>query len=112
MNAKKEFLKHIENRRVLCAYISVTDTVVKDYYILTTGYTNDEYLNFLSEIDFEYDAGYGTQNLFGTIWYMDGTWSERYEYDGSEWWENKKVPQIPDFLDRNKIRSKKIDDII
>jgi hypothetical protein len=108
MNAKKEFLNHIGNERVLCAYISINN----DVYNLLTGYTSDEFSEFISKLDFDYDDGYGGQNLFGTIWYINGNWSDRGEYDGSEWWEYRQVPQIPDFLDRNKIRAKKIDDII
>ena len=51
--------------------------------------------NFLDQIDFEYDNGFGCQELFGTIWYEDGTWSSRGEYDGSEWWEYNSCPKIP-----------------
>ena len=49
----------------------------------------------LPNLDFEYDAGYGDQDVHGNIWYTDGTWSERAEYDGAEWWEHKKCPDIP-----------------
>lgn len=50
---------------------------------------------FLRSLNFEYDNGYGGQELYGTIWYDDGSWSERGEYDGSEWWEHKKCPEYP-----------------
>ncbi|NBW23325.1 MAG: hypothetical protein EBR82_86815 [Caulobacteraceae bacterium] len=53
---------------------------------------------FLHRLDFEYDRGYGTQELFGTIWYTDGTWSGRYEYDGAEEWVHRKIPVIPEYL--------------
>ena len=46
----------------------------------------------LPMLDFVYDDGYGSQELFGFIWYTDGSWSERGEYDGSEWWVHKKRP--------------------
>lgn len=46
----------------------------------------------LAFLDREYDSGYGRQELDGTIWLKDGTWLERYEYDGSERWEHKAVP--------------------
>ena len=52
-------------------------------------------VHMLAELDFEYDDGYGTQELFGTIWYEDGSWSEREEYDGSECWAYKTSPAIP-----------------
>lgn len=48
------------------------------------------FLETLASID--YDNGYGGQELFGTIVFKDGTWLERGEYDGSEWWEHRKFP--------------------
>lgn len=44
----------------------------------------------------DYDSGYGAQEvaedlkIVGTNWYL-----ERAEYDGSEWWEFKKLPERP-----------------
>ena len=49
----------------------------------------------LKPLDFEYDSGYGGQELFGTIWFKDGTWASRREYDGSEWWEYNECPPLP-----------------
>lgn len=46
-------------------------------------------------LNVKYDNGYGGQELFGTIWYADGTWSSREEYDGSEWWRHNKCPKLP-----------------
>lgn len=46
-------------------------------------------------IDFKYDPGWGLQELFGTIRFKDGTWAERWEYDGSERWELKERPMLP-----------------
>jgi len=51
----------------------------------------------LQVLDFRYDGGYGGQELFGTVWLKDGTWMERGEYDGSEWWEHRTRPEIPNF---------------
>lgn len=45
-----------------------------------------------------YDNSYGTQELFGIIWMNNGDWLERHEYDGSEWWEYKTCPDIPEHL--------------
>lgn len=45
----------------------------------------------------DYDDGYGAQHvatdivLVGKDW-----WIERYEYDGSEWWEYKSIPTEKD----------------
>ena len=80
---------------------------------LTTGYNETEYIKFLSDIDMDYDSGYGSQQLFGTIWYKDGNWSTRGEYDGSEWWKYNSCPELPKLLDRlDKVRDEKITDII
>ena len=62
---------------------------------LYKNYTEQEYNEFLKQLDFLYDDGYGTQYLFGTIWYDDDSWSERHEYDGSECWEYKSPSPIP-----------------
>lgn len=50
----------------------------------------------LPRLNFSYDRGYGHQYIFGTIWYTDGTWSERGEYDGSEWWAHRACPPLPE----------------
>ena len=53
------------------------------------------YQQFMNALDFKYDAGYGGQQLHGTIWFTDGTWATRDEYDGLEWWEHHNKPEIP-----------------
>lgn len=94
MNAKQEFIEHIKDREVLCVIISddYTDNnypynKAQRFFVLRKGYSSEEYNCFLNLLDFEYDNGYGCQELYGYIWYADGTWSSRREYDGSEWWE-------------------------
>lgn len=107
MNAKKEFIEHIANRKVKCATIfkepmSLMFREQKHPYSvcgnLSIGYCDSEYVDFLTTLDFGYDNGFGGQELYGTIWYEDGTWSERGEYDGSEWWQHNECPEIPDKL--------------
>lgn len=41
-----------------------------------------------------YDNGYGSQEVLPSlrIAFEDGTWLERREYDGSEWWEHAVPP--------------------
>lgn len=56
-------------------------------HILCKNYDKYQYDTFLKEIDRDYDDGYGSQNLFGTIWCTDGIWLDRHEYDGAEGWE-------------------------
>jgi len=102
MNAKDEFTEHIDNRAVKCALIEkVTGFCTPaSSSPLREGYSSEEYASFLDSIDFPYDNGFGSQKLFGIIWYNDGTWSERGEYDGSEWWAHKTSPEIPSVLRR------------
>jgi len=93
MNAKKEFLEHTQGKEILCAYV---ETALK--VNLSVNYKPFDLVRFLGLIDFDYDSGFGGQELYGIIWYKDGTWSERGEYDGSEWWEYKSCPEIPKYF--------------
>ena len=94
MNAKQELIQHIESRAVKYVHI-VSGCEWDDDRKVIEG-TLSEVLPLL---DCDYNAGYGGQELFGNIWYADGTWSERGEYDGAEWWEHKVCPPIPSAVD-------------
>lgn len=100
-NIKEEFLNHTINRQVKCVHLKTGygygDEEMRQH-LLISNYNQDQLRSFLHSIDYCYDSGFGCQELHGTIWYTDGTWSERGEYDGSEWWEHKEVPDIPDVL--------------
>ena len=91
MNAKEELLNHIKGREV--KYVQIE-------HELDWGGTNIKIEGTLEEVlprlDFDYDSGYGCQELFGTIWYTDGSWSDRGEYDGSELWQYQKCPALPE----------------
>lgn len=63
-------------------------------FFLKKGFTSEDLEAFLSSISFTYDSGYGSQELFGTVWGKDW-WAERREYDGREWWELRRYPPIP-----------------
>lgn len=96
MYARSEFLKAVGTKDVKCAIIvDMSEYDNHKFIILKVGYSADDYEDFLNKLNFDYDCGYGAQYLDGTIWYTDSTWSERFEYDGSEWWEYKQTPQIP-----------------
>lgn len=100
MNAKEELLKHANGRILKCAEITI-DIYGKDPVTeaLKCGWTFGDYEAFLNALDVEYYDGYGGQALFGILWWNDGvTWSERGEYDGSEWWEDRAIPEIPETL--------------
>jgi hypothetical protein len=104
MNAKQELIEHSHavKRLVKCAEITIFTGWEQDSnsveFNLPVGYSDQDLEDFLNKLDFDYDSGFGTQYLFGDIWYTDGTWSERYEYDGSECWIHKSCPKIPDHL--------------
>ena len=63
--------------------------------LLPKGHTAEQLEVFIDSLDFDYDNGYGTQELYGTVWLSDGSWLMRGEYDGSEWWEHLFPPPIP-----------------
>lgn len=100
MNAKKELLDLLAKQsKVRCALIT-HELSYDDYKTITLkeGYSTQDFSEFISEMDFNYDNGFGLQELDGTIWLMDGTWCTREEYDGSEWWRYNKSPTIPEIL--------------
>lgn len=119
MNAREEFINHVGVKSVLCAQIQRGNDYYDNSYgspsvfNLTTGWDSEDWNKFLSDLNFEYDCGYGGQNLFGTIWYVDGTWSDRGEYDGSEWYDYHVCPPIPKDLNRlDKVRDQKLNQIL
>ena len=102
MNAKEEFLEITKGLEVKCVEIKLYNNErVSTKATLAVNYTQDEYDKFLEDIDKEYDSGYGLQELYGTIWLKNGDWIDRYEYDGSERWELRTAPTIPDYLQPN-----------
>ena len=63
--------------------------------VLKENWNNDEWLKFLTILNFYYDNDCGSQEVFGIVWLTDGAWFERYAYDGAEEWVLKKLPTIP-----------------
>lgn len=97
-NAKQELLEILKDKSpIKCVdiYKDVYRPKDKKEIILKQYYTESDYENFLSMLDFDYDSGYGIQELYGTVWLEDGTWLSRGEYDGSEWWIYNISPDIP-----------------
>jgi hypothetical protein len=101
MNCKEEFLSEIYGHELLCAEIRYNSFNVKKTALLPVGFTVVDAVCFLKELDFEYDNGWGSQYVFGIIWYADGTWSERGALNGLEWWVYKSSPKIPEELMNN-----------
>ena len=89
INAREELLKQAEGKAV--EYVRVRFYHKKEGRVKTVeGYLEE----VLPELDFNYDNGYGSRFLDGIIWYHDGSWSERAEYDGKQWWTYKQRPLI------------------
>jgi hypothetical protein len=107
VNAKEEFLEETKHFKVIAAVINFGDTVE-----LKPLYTKEEYEKFLSFLDREYNASYGSQTIYGTIFCEDGVWFDRGEYDGSEWWSCNKYPDLRHSFDEVDVlkyeRSKKL----
>lgn len=100
MNAKTELIAILMGMdiRVKCASITFGDDDDDDDYqkfSLKVGYSDKEYNNFMDSLDFNYDDGFGGQELFGLVWFVNDSWLERYEYDGAEMWVYKRCPAIP-----------------
>ena len=97
-NAKDELLKAKGTKVIICASIKIGCPYGISEQVevnLRIGHTLEEWAAFLIELNVEYNSGYGGQELYGNVWFKDGTWLERGEYDGSEWWEHKVCPKIP-----------------
>lgn len=97
MNAKNELLDILKEIKgtIKCAIINGTCYRNVSLNKLKCNHTQIEFELFINNLDFNYDAGFGGQELEGTVWLTDGTWLSRGEYDGSEWWEHNKLPDIP-----------------
>lgn len=97
-NAKEELLRELNQKWIApikCAAVECGKIVAK----LKVGHTPQEFTEFLEKLDFEYDAGYGAQTLFGTVWLEDRSWLTRWkDYDSSEWWEHIEYQDIPEEL--------------
>jgi len=128
INAKEEFLKHIDEVMVIkcpiipviysaiivdtrkiaskCAYDISTYTEWGDFVIhklLPKIETEDKDMldKFLDKLDFEYD---NTTRIVGAIggyiWFANGGWSERVSIDGIDMWKYKEKPLYEKVLAR------------
>lgn len=107
-NAKQEWIEHTDGNKVMAAWVRASycyDPQQQEWDYrknlrLAKGYSEKEYAEFLALLDFEYDSEYGGQEMFGMIWHEDGSWSKRKWHDGSEWWELRNKPSIPEWLQK------------
>lgn len=85
---------------IQCAYVYFEDYENKvEMCSLPENYTEEELAGFQNYLNIEYNSGFGSQVLFGEVFFKDGSWLERSEDDGIEWWTHRKC-EIPDFLKR------------
>ena len=94
INAKQELLKIVTDNNITILKIDIKyygDDYNKDKIVT-------KHITSLDELDFDYDAGYGVQELYGTVYCKtsnnDPVWLTRGEYDGSEWWVVNTVPRF------------------
>lgn len=94
INAKKELLDIITSRNLTILKIEITYTHINwdDNTTITKNITT------LDDLNFDYDAGYGSQELFGVVYCKNSNnrpvWLTREEYDGSEWWDINTIPEF------------------
>jgi hypothetical protein len=98
INAKAEIAQYLVDVKCAEIHYQANYNTPDVRIVLKSGFTSTDLDIFLGQMDFTYDEGYGSQHLFGHIWYLDGTWAERSEYDGSEAWSYCKAPTIPEDL--------------
>lgn len=82
-NAKEELWRELTDsgRAIICATIKsyeddcddAGDGEVTEIH-LRVGHTEEEFVTFLSALDFEYDNVWGHQELYGTVWLTNGEW--------------------------------------
>ena len=101
-NEYTELMEITADQTIKCAEVFYEDDnynfdVTK--FILTINYSEEKLNAFYTALkNINYDNSYGHQYISGTIWLTSGTWIERGEYDGSEWWRLVTCPEIPDYL--------------
>lgn len=100
LNAKDELIKVVykshEIGNIIAADIELRCSrgQLLRRFVLPINYTEETYNDFLSSLNFNYDNGLGSQYLYGIVWFKDGTWLKREEYDGAEWWKHCKCPKM------------------
>ena len=100
MNAREELEQLLEGKaKIKCALIEKCIWYDEEdpyrEFELKVNYTEEEFKSFLESLDFQYNAGFGIQELHGIIWFEDGSWCTRIECDDSWCWEHHQLPEIP-----------------
>jgi hypothetical protein len=103
-NAKEELMSFLSRFGGMESVVAMETTLlattkanedVELSHTLPVGYGEMAVAEVLAMLNRDYDAGYGQQYLYGTIWFRDGSWGKRVEYDGSEKWKHYRCPPLP-----------------
>ena len=97
INARQELLEKLTSIDKQPSDITWMLTYTTDYSSVSKALTT------IHDLDFTYDSGYGSQKLFGVVYFNDGTWLERGEYDGSEWWRYVTTPTLEQWKEKYSI---------
>lgn len=96
MTAIEELIEHAAGRKIKCATITRGDSTDNvDTFNLKVGGDTEAFMNSLN---FDYNSSFRYEEIFGTVWWYDGSWSSRDECCGCMQWEHHYVPEIPDNL--------------
>ena len=99
MNARNELVRVTKHKaRLKCAVITTEVFGDEITIFLPVAYNDSQYADFLDNLNFQYNSGFGVQELYGVLWHEDGTWQSRVMDKGLEWWEYHRVPDIPEYL--------------
>lgn len=102
INIKEQLIKHLGRIYInedwdfiVCGHVSFDDDDDNQICLLIDGDVEE----FLNKLDFEI-TNYRSTDIWSTIWYADGTWSEYvYDFENSYgYWERHICPKIPKYL--------------
>lgn len=96
INLKKETLSFISGnkKKLICATVT-RSSKKSSTFLLPLKSTKEVVKQFFTSLNFDYDNGYGFQEVYGILWFKDGSWAKRVNYNGSEWWQLYELPSIP-----------------
>lgn len=95
-------LKELDDLKINWEEISALRINVHGKSIIYTKDVDNDLEKIKDELlKIDYDDDYGCQNLFGLILMCDGSWYERGEYDGAEWWNHKHTPSVDEVINFN-----------
>jgi hypothetical protein len=97
VNAKQEFLKldELKGKDIALEFMGAQLKTTQywrphDWVVFNCS----QYEAFLEWLDFNYNNGYGSQELHGFILLKNEKWLDRHVYDGSEHWVLRERPTL------------------